>query len=430
MKYYLDKTKFIARKQVWAGLKTAFFLAFKSTLRGNRWALVLIVLVLSFSFVNLVFVSSLIAGVITTMDDQVVNAMVSNVVISPEDEDYYLEKISSIESALLQLPDVEAAAPRLLSSAYIEYKWKEKVSQSDKGKSGTWEIVGIDPHKEKEVTIVHESMIEGSYLDPDDRDQIVLGVEITGGEGAVTSEFLTLGGVHTGDKVRLTYPNGVQREYTVKGIFRAREMTRVDHQAYVTRKELASVLDRHVFYDRASEILVKTKQGASEPSVISRMQALGIPGKIRTWYEYGGSMRGVMSTFEIIGGLIGGVGLVVAAAVMFIVIYINVIGKRRQIGILRAIGIPQRSIIISYLLQSLFYVVMGVIIGWMLVQFVVEPYFRYYPLDLPTGLLSLTVEWTTMLGTVMGLFIAGVLAGLIPAYTIMRQKIIKIIWGS
>lgn len=430
MKYYLDKTKHIARKQLWSGFKTAIFLAFKSTLRGNRWALVLIVIVLSFSFVNLVFVSSLIAGVITSMDNQVVNAMVSNVVISPEEDDYYLDDVENIEATVLQLPEVAATAPRLISSALIEYRWKEKVSQSDKGKSGTWEVVGVDPLKEEDVTIIHESLIEGSYLDPDDRDQILLGIEIAGREQAVTSEFLTLGGVHAGDKVRLTYPNGIQKEYTVKGIFRAREMMRVDHQAYVTRKELSSVLDRHVFYDRASEILVKTREGVSEPSVIAKLQEMGVPGQIRTWDEYGGSMRGVMSTFEIIGGLIGGVGLVVAAAVMFIVIYINVIGKRRQIGILRAIGIPQRSIIVSYLLQSLFYVVMGVILGWLLVQFVVEPYFRYYPLDLPTGLLSLTVEWPTMLGTVMGLFIAGVLAGLIPAYTIMRQKIIKIIWGN
>lgn len=430
MKYYLDKTKYAARKQVWSGLKTAAFLAFKSTLRGNRWALVLIVLVLSFSFVNLVFVSSLIAGVITTMDKQVVNAMVSNVVISPEEEDYYLEKVSSIEDILLQMPDVAEVAPRLLSSAMIEYKWKEKERQSDKGKSGTWEVVGVDPLKEEDVTIVADSLIEGSYLDRGDRDQIVLGIEIAGGRQAVTSDFLTLGGVHAGDTVRLTYPNGLQKEYTVKGIFRAREMMRVDHQAYVTREELASVLDRHIFYDRASEILVKTREGVSESDVIARLNGLGIPGQIRSWDEYGGSMRGVMSTFEVIGGLIGGVGLVVAAAVMFIVIYINVIGKRRQIGILRAIGIPQRSIIVSYLLQSLFYVIMGVIIGWLLVRFVVQPYFHYYPLDLPMGLLSLTVEWQTMLGTVIGLFIAGILAGLIPAYTIMRQKIIKIIWGS
>ena len=43
-------------------------------------------------------------------------------------------------------------------------------------------------------------------------------------------------------------------------------------------------------------------------------------------------MRGVISTFEIVASLIGVIGLVVAAVVMFIVIYIGVINRKKQIG--------------------------------------------------------------------------------------------------
>lgn len=37
--------------------KLALFLAFKSMYKGNRWALALIIVVMAFSFVNLIFTS-------------------------------------------------------------------------------------------------------------------------------------------------------------------------------------------------------------------------------------------------------------------------------------------------------------------------------------------------------------------------------------
>ena len=50
-------------------IKVAFFLAYKSILRGNHWALALTILVMALSFVNLIFTASLLNGVMTTLDD-------------------------------------------------------------------------------------------------------------------------------------------------------------------------------------------------------------------------------------------------------------------------------------------------------------------------------------------------------------------------
>ena len=93
---------------------------------------------------------------------------------------------------------------------------------------------------------------------------------------------MTLGGVHIGEKVQVTYPNGIQREYTVKGIFRAREMMQADHLAFVTRREMVSVLGRPNFSDRASEILVKADSSGIEESLASQLKALGTDLQVRT----------------------------------------------------------------------------------------------------------------------------------------------------
>ena len=411
-------------------LKVALFLAYKSIIKGNRWALLLIILVMSLSFANLILTPSILSGVTNTLDEQQVNTLFANIVIDPEEDKYYLDHVGQIEKRVKQVAGVAEVSSHLNSNAFIEYQWWEKDSPSDKGKSGNWTVIGIDSQQEVGVTTIHENIIEGSYLDEGDRDKIVLGIEIAGGDGAQTSPFLTLGGAQVGDKVRLTYPNGIQREYQVKGIFQAREMTQADRLAFVTREEIASVLGRTVFADRASQVLVSVNPAADENSVLKELEALGINGKVRSWQEYGGAIGGIVSSFDVITSLINGIGLVVAAIVMFIVIYINVLNKKRQIGILRAIGIKRNIIIYSYLVQALFYAISGIILGGLMMHFIVEPYFINRPLDLPVGLVSLGIEPLTVQKAVWGLILAAVCAGFIPVISIIRQSIIKAIWGG
>ena len=411
-------------------LKLALFLAFKSIIKGNRWAFILIILVMSLSFANLLLTPSILSGVTNTLNEQQIDTLYGNIVIDPLPTEYYLSDAGQIEKEIEQINGITGVAAHLNNSAFMEFQWKEKDSPSDKGYSGTWSVIGIDPDREVNVTTIHEHIIQGSYLDSDDRDEIILGVEIAGGDIAQTAEFLTLRGVAVGDEVRLTYPNGVQREYTVKGIFQAREMTQADRLAFVTKAEMISVMGRTVYDDRASQILVRTAQDVTESRIIREINSLGIDAEVRSWSEYGGAMGGIVSSFDVVASLIGTIGLVVAGIVMFIVIYINVINKRRQIGILRAIGIKRDIIVGSYLTQAIFYAVLGIVFGGLIFGYGILPYFEHYPLDLALGQVSLAVRALTISSAVLGMLVAAVLAGLIPVLSITRQRIIQAIWGN
>lgn len=416
-------------KKILGNIKLAFFLAFKSMIKGNRWALCLIIAVMAFSFVNLNFTTSIISGVMSTMDNQMIDTVFSNLVITPKEDKYYLDRVAELETEIRQVSGVTETCSHLISTGFIEYGWKDKALPWDKAKSGNWNIMGIDPEQEAKVTTIGHNMIQGTYLDETSTNDIILGVEIAGGSNAQTSEFLTLGGIKIGDKVRVTYPNGIMREYNVKGIFCARETMQADHLAFVSRREMVSVLGRSQFYNRASEILVKADRPGLEEILSAELNSMGIDGEIRSWKEYGAAYRSVISAFEIIGTVIGSTGLFVAAIVMFIVIYINVLSKKRQIGILRAIGIPRDAVMGSYLVQALSYAVFGIIIGWILIRLVIQPYLIINPIELPFGYLSLNVETSRIVGSAIGLTTASVLAGLIPSWTVMRESIIKTIWG-
>jgi putative ABC transport system permease protein len=413
---------------IFGNIKLAFFLAFKSIWKGNRWAVLLIIFVMALSFAQLVLTPSIMSGVTQALNSQQINTLYGNVLIDPQSNAYYLDDASQIQSQAATQPGVVGVAPHLGNSAYIEYNWGATVDPTQKGNGGNWRVIGIDPDKESRVTTISQSMIAGTYLSPDDTDQILLGIEIAGGPEASGASFLNLGGVNVGDQVRLTYPDGTQREYTVKGIFRARD-GEADRQAFVSYQEMVSVMGP-VFADRASQILIKADDSANQSQLVADLDSLGISGQVRTWQDYGGAAGGVVSSFDVIASLISAIGLVVAAIIMFIVIYINAMSKKRQIGILRAIGVNRLAIYISYLCQALFYAVLGIIIGGLLFGYVLQPYFAAHPLDLSIGQVSLAIDLSTIRNAVVGIILAAIFAGIIPVINITRHSIIKAIWGS
>jgi putative ABC transport system permease protein len=409
--------------------KSALFLSRKSLIRGNQWQLALIIIVISLSFISLLLTPSIMAGVVKSLDNQQINALSGNIVIGPLSNKAYLNNIEETQIQILHTSGVVGVSTRLISSAFIEYKWLDTQSPSDISKSGTWQVVGINPQRDATVTTIHNQMIQGSYLDAHDVDSIILGVEIAGGPMSQNEQYRTLGGVAIGDKVRLTYTNGIRKEYMVKGVFRTREGM-ADRMALVNREELVSVLSDQVSADSANQIIIKTTPSYDENIVIAEIKASGIHGEIRSWKEYGGSAGGVVSSFNAIASLISAIGIVVAAVVMFIVIYINVLHRKRQIGILRAIGINRRIVIYSYLFQAVFYAFTGMSIGGLVFFFAIIPYFNANPIDLPIGLVSLSVNPETIQSGIIGIVLAAIFAGVIPTLSIIRHSIIKAIWGD
>jgi putative ABC transport system permease protein len=266
-------------------------------------------------------------------------------------------------------------------------------------------------------------------LSEDDRDQIVLGVEIAGGSQTSTLSSLTLGGVKVGEKVRLTFANSFQHEYTVKGIFKAREGG-ANNLAFISQVDMTSVLGASIPADSANQILLRTKTGVDEGLLIAKLKNMGIDGQIRSWEDYGRGVGGIVSSFGAITSIIGAIGLIVAGVVMFIVIYINVSHRKRQIGILRAIGVDRGVVLISYLLQALLYACLGIIFGGIILGYMIKPYFDAHPIDLPIGLVSLVVDQSTVTTAILWLLVASLLAGTIPVFNITRESIIKAIWGD
>lgn len=94
-------------------LKLALFLGYKSIINGHKSTIALMIFILSLAFVNLVFVASILNGITTTINNQIINNLVANIVISPQEEptrEKYIIDTKELRQQIENLPGVTATA--------------------------------------------------------------------------------------------------------------------------------------------------------------------------------------------------------------------------------------------------------------------------------------------------------------------------------
>lgn len=416
-------------------ISVSFFLASKSITRGNKGTMALIIFIMSLSFINLVFISSILNGIVATINNQVINNLTAHIVIDPQEEPNrkdYLIHADELQNQVAGLQGVTAASSHYKLSGTLAF---------DKNKNGKFkylgaQIIGVNPDKEKLVTNISQQIISGQYLEETDTDKILLGVSLAGDYPGVI-EATSLEGAKIGNKIKITFSNGVERTYTVKGLFSAK-FDMVDMIAYISKKEAESILS---VSDNASQILIKIdpasntdaarKNLADKIQTIAQINETSAPNvKVREWPELLGPLAGIASSFGIITAIVSAIALLVAAVTIFIMIYINAINKKRQIGILKAIGIEENIIIYSYIFQAFFYAILGTAIGLALFYYAVQPFFFANPISLPMGDTYLVLSQNSAIFSVSSLILAALIAGFIPAWKITKINILKAIWGA
>jgi ABC-type lipoprotein release transport system permease subunit len=347
----------------------------------------------------------------------------SDVVISPQEKPrlkQYIPEVRDIRNQVQTIPGVIATAKHYVTSGLLSFD-KDKSGQV---KSISGSIIGIEPSEENRVMNYKKLLFAGEFLSDDDTDQIVLSSALAGGYAALAPS--DLGGVRVGDRVQLTYANGILRTYTVKGIY---DDTVGIFQTFVTVKEAESVLG---VADSASQIFVKTNsEYRSVKEYQSRIQALVPNLKVQDYHSIIASFISFLKALDLISLTVSVISVLVAAVTTFVLIYINALSKMRQIGILKAIGIKQGIIISSYIFQSLFYTFWSIAIGSALIFGIIRPLLQMYPIPLIERLMDMVLVYTPggILVSIVVFSIAGFFAGLIPAFLVARKDILDTIWG-
>lgn len=397
-------------------IKVGALIAYCSIKRGNKKTLAFIVFVLSLIFLNLVFLPSMIGGLSGMFTGFMQDYPYGDIVIEPGKDNTYINNVDNVLQKVRAVNGVRAATKRLDAAASIEHK--QKVVGST--------ITGVLPTEEYDISRYPYIISEGDFLGELSRDEIIIGAMIV--EGYFGSEIYdNLGQVRAGSLVDVTYSNGVKRTYKVKGIMEG-TFEVVDLNALVHYKEIEDVygLDG----SKATKVVVRIEKQGTEEKIKDKIISAGVKEPVFTWADKAESiLRQALQSIGAINVMSKFVSLVVGAALILIIIYINVLNRKKEIGILKAVGITPRSIVLSYAFLSMFYVLLGIFVG-LILYFALMLYFQANPFRMyETIKIRPEIDYLFLVQNILTMLVLSVIAGILPAWMVSKESILKAIWG-
>ena len=319
------------------------------------------------------------------------------------DEDDYIDKSdSSIISWFERISYVEAAAPRLSSTAEMEI-----IKNGNLIEKTRIPIVGIDPFKDIRASTVHETVAEGTYVFT--RNSIVLGNTVAN----------DLGGAIVGDNVKVMiidrWGEEQTKRFTVSGIAKSPGGQGFDYSAVIHIDTLRDMTDRT---GQTGSIMVKLKDPTKALEVkdfflLSFPNGNFLAQTIEESAEQ--QLAGFRSGIAMIN-MIGYFGMMSSAFAVVTIQMMLVNGKTREIGVMRAIGAKRKDILIIFIFQGMLIGAIGAGVGTATglgYTFYAKETKMSFNNSLP---LEVTYNWEKIVQTALASFALAIIASLYPSY--------------
>lgn len=411
-------------------VRVALFIARKNIQRGSLAVKVVTITILLLTFLNLVVVGGLLNGIVEDISFKIKNSLLGDVVIQPLQENQYVKNPMEVIRGLENNPDVAGYSERLLAAAIVESGYKDVNIGKIPARVGA-SVAGVLVEHENNATNIADKVIAGRFLNENDWGAVVLGASLVDGYTKQSAEGgdTTLGRVVIGEQLRVRFSNGVTRELTIVGIVHTKSSV-VDQRVYMQYKELRQVLD--LPGNNYSEIAVVAKAPATGVYLAEYLKTgkENQENEVKTLNQaIPSGVTDVKTAFALIGNMVAAIAILVGIVTVFVIIFVNASSRRRYLGILKAQGISPSALILSYVLQTLFYTVIGVILGVAILFLFLDGYFQAHPLSLPMadGSLLLNVPYLSV--RVGILFLSTLVSAFIPAWFIIRQNTLNAILG-
>ncbi len=378
----------------------------KKDIFKNRKIFIFITLAIIFATANIIFVNGFIEGTISYDIDNTVESSIGHLNVYPKEDERFIDGLGIKEQKLKELKEVEAFSPRLSASGTL----------SNKELSFPVVILGLDPEKEGRVTRLLEKIISGASLNSNDIAVLV---------SSRLAEDLKLS---AGDEATLAFETGNEREYEVKGIVRTGNL---EFDSTTVIMPLSEANRQLGIDNKASVILVniqdKEAADAYKPLLMQKLEVTNV----KTWKEEIEFLLRFSEAWRSFAKVISAVGLIAAAVSVGIIIYINVIHKKRQIGIMKALGAKDSFVFKIFIMEAALFGIIGVSIGDVLGYLAIK-YTEVYPFydAVMQAWISARFDYYLLYNATLVSFSVTILSGVYPAIKASRINIIKAIWGE
>ncbi len=247
---------------------------------------------------------------------------------------------ASLATRAMAMSEVNAAAPVL---------WATGVLNSADDSAG-FKLYGIDPDSSIHAPI-QESMVAGAFLTPDDRGGIVIGKRLADDLGIAVDQRVSLSVVNADGQPE----EGI---FTIRGLF-STGFPAYDQGAVFMPLAKAQAFTRTE--GRASAILVLLHQQEDTDKVAAVLQTPG--HTLLTWRDLNAVLLEAVNTGQAMYAIMYGIVLLVVAVVIANTLLMAVFERVQEIGILAALGMKRRQVVMMFVLEASIIGLVGIAIG-------------------------------------------------------------------
>lgn len=405
------------------------FLAVRELKRNNPWSTALIIFVMSLTFFNMVLMGGILIGLADGMMNSFKTYYSSDILIKPASQNVSISESSLLNNVVKSLPSYQASSTRYTTPAILENEDKVKISASEIGQRVSGTLVGINPLEEDAVTGLSSKIISGEYLNGYDTNSVVLGKSLLAEYSQGSSTESRLENIRIGSRLKLII-GAVNIEVLVSGIVDTGNST-VDSRIFIPESTMRSLINNQSLNASEIAILLHSNSDKEEAKAyILDNFSYGDDIIVETAEEtLPKAISDMKKTFSMLGNIVGVISLIVGAITIFIVIFVNAITRRKYIGIMKGIGISARAIEISYVIQSLFYALSGILFSSLIIILFLAPWFDLHPLKFPVteGRLAITTNGLIIRGLI--LTVTAFISGYVPAWMVTKQNTLDAILG-
>ena len=323
-------------------------------------------------------------------------------VLVTNEDDYIDKSDSSIINWFERISYVEAAAPRLSSTAEMEI-----IKNGNLIEKTRIPVVGVDPFRDIRASTVHETVKDGTYVFT--RNSIVLGNTVAN----------DLGGAIVGDNVKVMiidrWGEEQTKRFTVSGIAKSPGGQGFDYSTVIHIDTLRDMTDRT---GQTGSIMVKLND-PSKAFEVKEFFLLSFPNgdflaeTIEESAEQ--QLAGFRSGIAMIN-MIGYFGMMSSAFAVVTIQMMLVNGKTREIGVMRAIGAKRKDILIIFIFQGMLIGAIGAGVGTA-TGLGYTIYAKETKMSFNNSLpLEVTYNLEKIVQTALASFILAIIASLYPSY--------------
>jgi len=217
-------------------------------------------------------------------------------------------------------------------------------------------IIGVEPDKEARISPVAQNMAAGRYLRPDDGDFLVIGQGLATAMEVTVGDRITMAGGSLHEQTR-------QRTMTVVGIFDVGVPSVEKETVYLSLAEAQRLFGLE---GQVTEVVISLKRIGQEPAVVAQLERERPGYEVETWVDTMPELKQTMDLKTSVMNVFGLILLCIAAIGILNLLMMAVFERTREIGILAALGLKPREIMLLFLLEGTLIGVMGAALGVLL----------------------------------------------------------------